>query len=119
MAGAIALKKYNPTQSVATPTIDHLFSDCPNLLIEASGEAVGLPEGQMGNSEVGHLHIGAGRKVPQDLVRINNEIKNSAFLKMPCCAQQFKKPKIKTKRFIFWDCYLMVACIVTSIILRH
>lgn len=70
---------YNPTRTVSTPTIDRLFSDYPHLLIEASGEAVGLPEGQMGNSEVGHLHIGAGRKVPQDLVRINHDIKNGAF----------------------------------------
>ena len=57
---------YNPTRTVATPTIDALFSHYPHLFIEASGEAVGLPSGQMGNSEVGHLHIGAGRKVPQD-----------------------------------------------------
>ncbi|OGT45556.1 MAG: phosphoglycerate mutase (2,3-diphosphoglycerate-independent) [Gammaproteobacteria bacterium RIFCSPHIGHO2_12_FULL_38_11] len=77
--GYRAEKKHNPTRAVVTPTIDHLFSDYPHLLIEASGEAVGLPEGQMGNSEVGHLHIGAGRKVPQDLVRINNDIKNKNF----------------------------------------
>src|SRR3990167_3526332 len=70
---------HNPTQLTKTPTIDALFSQYPHLLIEASGEAVGLPKGQMGNSEVGHLHIGAGRKVPQDLVRINNDIKNGEF----------------------------------------
>lgn len=72
---------HNPTRSVKTPTLDSLFSDYPHLLIEASGESVGLPKGQMGNSEVGHLHIGAGRKVPQDLMRINNEIKSGAFFK--------------------------------------
>ncbi|MCX7126256.1 MAG: 2,3-bisphosphoglycerate-independent phosphoglycerate mutase [Gammaproteobacteria bacterium] len=95
--GYRAEKKYNPTQSVATPTIDHLFSDCPNLLIEASGEAVGLPEGQMGNSEVGHLHIGAGRKVPQDLVRINNEIKNGAFFENAVLRAGIQKAKDKNK----------------------
>ena len=72
---------HNPTRTVSTPTIDALFSNYPNLLIEASGKAVGLPDGQMGNSEVGHLHIGAGRKVPQDLVRMNNEIESGAFFK--------------------------------------
>lgn len=70
---------HNPTRTVATPTLDHLFADYPHMLIEASGEAVGLPEGQMGNSEVGHLHIGAGRKVPQDLVRINQAIKDHSL----------------------------------------
>src|SRR3990167_11263962 len=74
---------HNPTQLTKTPTIDALFSQYPHLLIEASGEAVGLPKGQMGNSEVGHLHIGAGRKVPQDLVRINNSIKNGDFFQNP------------------------------------
>lgn len=70
---------HNPTRNVSTPTIDNLFSHYPHVLIEASGEAVGLPKGQMGNSEVGHLHIGAGRKVPQDLTRIHNDIQSRAF----------------------------------------
>ncbi|MCX7121966.1 MAG: 2,3-bisphosphoglycerate-independent phosphoglycerate mutase [Gammaproteobacteria bacterium] len=90
-------KEHNPTRSVSTPTIDHLFSNYPNLLIEASGEAVGLPEGQMGNSEVGHLHIGAGRKVPQDLVRINNEIKNNQFFDNPILIKAIKKAKNNNK----------------------
>lgn len=72
-------KLHNPTRNVSTPTLDYLFSHYPHTLIEASGEAVGLPAGQIGNSEVGHLHIGAGRKVPQDLTRINNEIASHAF----------------------------------------
>src|SRR3989344_6421456 len=74
---------HNPTRTVSTPTIDALFSNYPNLLIEASGKAVGLPDGQMGNSEVGHLHIGAGRKVPQDLVQINNDIATKKFFTNP------------------------------------
>ncbi|EKD77027.1 MAG: hypothetical protein ACD_42C00499G0003 [uncultured bacterium] len=70
---------HNPTRAVSTPTFDYLFSHYPHCLIEASGEAVGLPAGQMGNSEVGHLHIGAGRKVPQDLTRIHQAIKTGSF----------------------------------------
>ncbi|OGT43062.1 MAG: phosphoglycerate mutase (2,3-diphosphoglycerate-independent) [Gammaproteobacteria bacterium RIFCSPHIGHO2_12_FULL_40_19] len=88
---------YNPTRLAATPTIDALFSQYPHLLIEASGIAVGLPEGQMGNSEVGHLHIGAGRKVPQDLVRINTDIKNGAFFNNPVLIQAIQKAKINHK----------------------
>ncbi|OFY64595.1 MAG: phosphoglycerate mutase (2,3-diphosphoglycerate-independent) [Bacteroidetes bacterium RIFCSPLOWO2_02_FULL_36_8] len=68
------------------PYIDYLFSTYPHSKLQASGEAVGLPEGQMGNSEVGHLNIGAGRIVFQDLVRINhafrdNTIKDNQTLK--------------------------------------
>ncbi len=70
---------HNPTQQVATPTFDHLYQNCPYTLIEASGAAVGLPDGQIGNSEVGHLHIGSGRKVPQDLTRIRQAIQNGEF----------------------------------------
>src|SRR5438094_669664 len=57
-----------------TPTWDRLWGRTPRTLLEASGLAVGLPEGQMGNSEVGHLNLGAGRVVMQDLVRINRAI---------------------------------------------
>ncbi|MDP1574935.1 MAG: 2,3-bisphosphoglycerate-independent phosphoglycerate mutase [Coxiellaceae bacterium] len=71
--------EHNPTRTTPTPTIDRLYAENPYVLIEASGEAVGLPKGQMGNSEVGHLHIGAGRKVPQDLVRINQAIQQGDF----------------------------------------
>src|SRR3990167_2717380 len=91
--GYRAEKKHNPTRTVYTPTIDNLFSHYPHLLIEASGEAVGLPEGQMGNSEVGHLHIGAGRKVPQDLVRINNDIKSHTFFENKCLVAAIQKAK--------------------------
>ena len=63
-----------------TPNIDLLFKDYPSTTIQASGESVGLPEGQMGNSEVGHMIIGSGTIFKQDLVIINesiNEISNS------------------------------------------
>jgi len=73
--------EYNPICTVTTPTFDYLDQQYPPLLVAASGNAVGLPDGQMGNSEVGHFHIGAGRKVPQDLTRINNAIANGEFYK--------------------------------------
>lgn len=84
---------HNPTRTVETPTLDSLFSAYPHLLIEASGEAVGLPKGQMGNSEVGHLHIGAGRKLSQDLVRINNDIKSGVFYQNPVFLDAIAKAK--------------------------
>lgn len=63
----------------STPNLDRLFSTFPNTIITASGIAVGLPEGQMGNSEVGHLNIGAGRVVYQELTRITQEIEKGDF----------------------------------------
>ena len=62
-----------------TPTWDRLWARAPRTLLTASGLAVGLPEGQMGNSEVGHLNLGAGRVVMQDLVRINTAIQDGSF----------------------------------------
>ena len=62
-----------------TPTLDELAATCPHIQIQASGEAVGLPEGQMGNSEVGHLNIGAGRVVYQELTRINRACEDGSL----------------------------------------
>ncbi len=62
-----------------TPTIDRLRRDCPATTLLTSGRDVGLPEGQMGNSEVGHLTLGAGRVVAQDLVRISDAIEDGSF----------------------------------------
>lgn len=66
-----------------TPNLDSLHEEFPTCLLQAAGEAVGLPEGQMGNSEVGHLNIGAGRIVYQDLTRINKAISDKTFLSNP------------------------------------
>jgi 2,3-bisphosphoglycerate-independent phosphoglycerate mutase len=65
------------------PTWDKLWARAPRTLLAASEEAVGLPCGQMGNSEVGHLNLGAGRVVKQDLVRINDSIKDGSFFQNP------------------------------------
>lgn len=75
--------EHNPIKLATTPHIDKLFSQYPWTLLEASGKAVGLPVGQIGNSEVGHLHIGAGRPVPQDLTRINDAVEDGSFKKNP------------------------------------
>jgi 2,3-bisphosphoglycerate-independent phosphoglycerate mutase len=66
-----------------TPYIKSLYATCPHSTLEASGLAVGLPEGQMGNSEVGHMNIGAGRVVYQDLVRINKAVSEKELDKNP------------------------------------
>jgi len=70
-ANAVALAK--------TPNMDRLWKDCPHATLTTFGPKVGLPEGQMGNSEVGHLNIGAGRIVHQQLPRISNAIANGEF----------------------------------------
>ena len=77
--GISNLEEGNAIKKANTPNLDYLFSNYPNSKIKASGEAVGLPEGQMGNSEVGHTNIGAGRIVYQDLVRINKSIEDRSF----------------------------------------
>ncbi len=65
----------NAIAQANTPTLDKMMNDCPLSKIETSGKFVGLPDGIMGNSEVGHMNMGAGRIVKQDLVRINDSIK--------------------------------------------
>lgn len=69
----------NAIFSVGTPNLDKLKSRYSYSQLKASGEAVGLPKGQMGNSEVGHLTLGSGRKILQDLLRIDSDIKSGAF----------------------------------------
>src|SRR6202008_4657754 len=68
-------------QHAKVPFIQSLYSTYPNTTLITCGEAVGLPEGQMGNSEVGHLNLGAGRIVYQELQRINVAIRDGSFAK--------------------------------------
>ncbi|MCL1819563.1 MAG: 2,3-bisphosphoglycerate-independent phosphoglycerate mutase [Oscillospiraceae bacterium] len=77
--GQAASGDENAISAALTPNLDRLFATCPNTLLSASGLDVGLPEGQMGNSEVGHTNIGAGRVVFQDLPRISLAIKDGSF----------------------------------------
>jgi 2,3-bisphosphoglycerate-independent phosphoglycerate mutase len=84
----------NAVRQAKTPTFDRLWSTCPHGLLRTSGEDVGLPNGQMGNSEVGHLNIGAGRVVLQDLPRINEAIATGQLQRAPALIdliQQLRK----------------------------
>src|SRR5918999_4654508 len=72
----------NAIELASSPVWHRLWESFPRTLLEASGLAVGLPEGQMGNSEVGHLNLGAGRVVPQDLVRISQSIQDRSFYQL-------------------------------------
>ena len=74
-------KEANAVALANTPVMDELMSKYPCVKGNASGMAVGLPEGQMGNSEVGHLNMGAGRIVYQELTRITKEIQDGDFFK--------------------------------------
>ena len=74
---------------VETPNLTALRRKYPNSRLHASGENVGLPDGQMGNSEVGHLNIGAGRIIYQDLVKINMECKTGDIKKNPVLSAAF------------------------------
>jgi 2,3-bisphosphoglycerate-independent phosphoglycerate mutase len=76
-----------------TPYMDMLLSRYPNSTLSTSGEDVGLPDGQMGNSEVGHLNIGAGRIVYQELTRINKAVKDGDFFKNPVLQKAFETAK--------------------------
>src|SRR5205814_4202351 len=78
-----------------TPTWDGLWSRGSRTLLEASGLRVGLPEGQMGNSEVGHLNLGAGRVVMQDLVRISSAISDGSFYTNPALVGACRQVKGK------------------------
>jgi len=80
--GINSKKEGNAFESADTPFLDSLINDFPNCRLECSGNAVGLPRGTMGNSEVGHMNIGAGRKVLQGLVRINQAIEDKSFFQI-------------------------------------
>ncbi len=81
--GINAEKKGNAIALARTPVYTSLLADYPHTELRASGEAVGLPDGQMGNSEVGHLNLGAGRVVYQESTRISKTIKDGDFFKNP------------------------------------
>lgn len=81
-----------------TPFVDNLYHQYPNAELVTYGEDVGLPEGQMGNSEVGHLNIGAGRVVYQELARINKEIRANTLVQNQVLQAGIQKAKDTTKR---------------------
>jgi 2,3-bisphosphoglycerate-independent phosphoglycerate mutase len=81
----------NAVELADTPVFDRLWRDYPHTTIEASGEAAGLPPGQMGNSEVGHLTIGSGRRLYQDLMRVNKSIEDGSFFDNPVLRAAFDR----------------------------
>ncbi|WP_303408062.1 2,3-bisphosphoglycerate-independent phosphoglycerate mutase [uncultured Muribaculum sp.] len=87
--------------STPTPYWDYLVNTYPHSQLQASGENVGLPDGQMGNSEVGHLNIGAGRVVYQDLVKINKACKDGSILKNPEIVNAFSYARDNGKAIHF------------------
>ncbi|MCH5245094.1 MAG: 2,3-bisphosphoglycerate-independent phosphoglycerate mutase [Muribaculaceae bacterium] len=87
--------------STETPYWDYLLKTYPNSQLQASGENVGLPDGQMGNSEVGHLNIGAGRVVYQDLVKINKACADGSILENPQIKAAFEYAKSTGKAMHF------------------
>lgn len=84
-----------------TPFVDSLYHKYPHSKLEASGLAVGLPEGQMGNSEVGHMNLGAGRVVYQDLVKINLAVEDGSLAKQPVLVEAFDYAKANNKKVHF------------------
>lgn len=88
----------NAIKAANTPNIDMIFANYPFTTIEPGGEAVGLPKGVAGNSEVGHLNLGAGRPVRQDLVRINEAIEKNTLRDMPRLKELLEKAKYGNKR---------------------
>ncbi|MCL1805368.1 MAG: 2,3-bisphosphoglycerate-independent phosphoglycerate mutase [Clostridiales bacterium] len=90
-------KRYDATAVAPTPGIDRLRAAYPSTALAASGEDVGLPEGQMGNSEVGHLNIGAGRVVYQELTRINLAVRDGSFFANPVLNEACQKAKDEDK----------------------
>jgi 2,3-bisphosphoglycerate-independent phosphoglycerate mutase len=81
----------NAVELADTPVFDRLWREYPHTTIEASGEAAGLPPGQMGNSEVGHLTMGSGRRLYQDLMRVNRAIADGSFLENAALVSAFER----------------------------
>ena len=90
-------KKGNMIHAANTPHFDHLWSQYPHTKLKASGEAVGMPEGTVGNSEAGHLHIGAGRRVLLDRVRIDKAIADKSFFRNKVFLETMEEVKSKQK----------------------
>jgi 2,3-bisphosphoglycerate-independent phosphoglycerate mutase len=85
----------NAVELAATPVFDRLWREYPHTTLKASGEAVGLPEGQMGNSEVGHLTIGSGRILFQDLQRVNVAIRDGSLFEKPALLDAFERARAR------------------------
>lgn len=96
--GIATNKKVSAIDAAKTPFVNSLYEKYPHSKLEASGLAVGLPVGQMGNSEVGHMNIGAGRIVYQDLVKINLAVEQKTLDKEPTLVEAFEYAKKNNKK---------------------
>jgi len=93
--GYRAETKGNAIALARKPNYDRLLKDFPNTLIQTSGPYVGLPEGQMGNSEVGHMNMGAGRIIHMDITRIDVMIANGEFFKQPLLIEAMERGRAR------------------------
>src|SRR5215813_9324169 len=91
------VKSSDAIQNANVPFVSSLYNQYPNTTLTTCGEAVGLPEGQMGNSEVGHLNLGAGRIVYQELERINKAIADGSFAKNEVLLNAIQRAKKNQK----------------------
>ncbi len=94
--------EHNAINLAPTPQWDEWWHTRPHVLLEASGTPVGLPDQQMGNSEVGHMHIGAGRVIPQDFTRINQAIASGDFSTNPVFLKAINDMKATSKTIHVW-----------------
>jgi len=97
--GLGSVKSADAIQHANVPFVSGLYAKYPHTTLITCGEAVGLPDGQMGNSEVGHLNLGAGRIVYQELQRINVAIRNGSFALNEQLLTAIREAKLKNKRF--------------------
>ncbi len=93
--------KISAVDQAQTPFIDSLYPKYPNTLLRTDGLNVGLPEGQMGNSEVGHMNLGAGRIVYQDLAKINLAVQDKSIALNPELIKAFNYAKANNKKVHF------------------
>ena len=89
--------EHNAITQAHTPRLDKFFADHPYTTLQASGAAVGLPDGQMGNSEVGHITMGCGNIIHQDLVMINDAIHDGRFFKNKVLLAAIKRARKKAR----------------------
>lgn len=114
--GLEAEKRGDAIKAAKKPNIDKLFAENPVTKIGASGLDVGLPDGQMGNSEVGHTNIGAGRIVYQELTRITKSIRTANSLRMKLSSRLLTMQLKRVRLSILWDFSQMVVFTVTTLI---
>ena len=104
----------NAVAQAKTPVMDQLMKEYPFVKGNASGLAVGLPDGQMGNSEVGHMNMGAGRIVYQELTRITKEINDGDFFKNQALLDGMENVKKNNSDLHLYDFFLMVVSTAIS-----